>query len=86
MFVLLRIVRGFFGMVAALQIFGLIPVLGWISSPDDITGNMMAILTIKFIVLMVAGAVFFGMRLLINSIYKKKHGSPHPSLASKWAL
>ena len=83
MFGLLRFIRGVCGFVFALQVLGLVPVLTWFSQPDAIDGKMMAMLVLKIGVLVVFGGLFFGLRKLINRLHEKKHGAPHPALATK---
>ena len=48
--------------------------------------HLLALVFIKVIALVVFGALFFGLRSLINWLYTKKHGTPHPALAKMWAL
>jgi len=69
-----------------MQIIGLLPVLSWLQQPSAITGYMLAILFIKIIALMIFGAAFIYGRKGINYLYNKKHGTPHPSLTTKWSL
>ena len=87
MFGFLRIVRGFFGFLIVLQIFGLVPVLTWLQQPSAVTGSMYGQLLVKVIFLLLFGGLFFGLRSVINRLHLKKHGVPHPTLAEKrWAL
>lgn len=86
MFGLLRLVRGFCGLLFGMQIVGLFPVLTWLQQPDAVAGGMMAHVFIKVVFLFVFGALFVGLRNLINRLHTKRHGTPHPSLVRKWAL
>jgi len=86
MFGFLRFVRGVSGLLFGMQIVGLLPILTWLKQPDAVTGSMLALVFIKVIALVVFGALFFGLRSLINWLYTKKHGTPHPALAKMWAL
>lgn len=87
MFGVLRFVRGVFGLLFGLQILGMLPILSWLQHPESVTGNMAALLLIKVLAALVCGALFFGLRALINRLYLRKHGVAHPTLANKrWAL
>ena len=86
MYALLRIIRTLFGFVFIWQILGFIPVFSWISNPGAITGNMMALVAIKLLVMAVAGCIFFYGRRVINSMHSKSKGEPHPSLTGVWSL
>ena len=86
MFSFLRFIRGFCGVLFVIQIIGLLPVISWLQQPDAITGKMLAQVFIKMIVLAFWGAIFFGMRYIINWLYSKKLGIPHPALQKKLAL
>lgn len=83
MIMLLRVIRGICGFVAALQIIGLIPVLTWLSQPDAINEKMIAMAIFKIFVLVIFGGLFFGLRKLINRLYEKRYGKQHPALAKK---
>ena len=84
---LLRFIRGFCGFIFGWQVLGLLPVLSWVQQPDAITGSMVAVLLLKLVALVVFGSLFFALRRLINHLYEKKHGTPHPVLTEKkWAL
>ena len=91
MFFALRVVRGIFGAVFALQILQVLEALlllvtNYEAVNADI-GKYFALLLIKTVVLAVAGFVFFWLRKLINNLHEKKYGEPHPSLATKkWNL
>lgn len=90
MFVLLRFIRGFCGFVFALQIIQLIESVTWLLKPESAGIDMsifFALVLIKVVVLGASGFLFFWLRDLINNLYIKKHGTPHPSLADKkWSL
>lgn len=86
MFGILRFIRGFCGFIFAMQIVSLFSALSWLQQPSAITGNMLAMLFIKLIALVIFGAAFIYGRKGINYLYNKKHGIPHPSLATKWSL
>ncbi|KZY36774.1 hypothetical protein A3754_01230 [Alcanivorax sp. HI0083] len=90
MYFVLRVIRGFCGFVFALQALHVVQSIVWLlsngTSGVDI-GKFMALLLIKVIVLAISGALFFGLRWLINRLHSKMKGCPHPSLAEKrWAL
>lgn len=87
LFNLLRIIRCFCGLIVVLQLIQLFPVLTWVTQPQAVTGNMMAILTIKVAAMIVFCGLFFGLRWLINHLHVRRYGVPHPTLAlRKWAL
>ncbi len=86
MFALLRFVRGIFGLIAGMQVLGLLPIFSWLQDPGAVTGNMMAIVLIKLLFMGLAFGTFFGSRVLINKLHLKRHGIPHPALEKKWAL
>ena len=86
MYILLRLVRGFFGFVAAWQVLGLLPVLSWLQDIGAVNGNMMAILAVKILALAMSFGAFFSLRTLINKLHIKRHGTQHPALEKKWAL
>lgn len=86
MYIALRIIRGIVGFIAAWQIVGLLPVIGWLSNLGATTGGMWAIAFVKAIILIVFGAAFFGLRLLINRLHTKQHGNSHPVMTGRWSL
>jgi hypothetical protein len=86
MYTLIRLVRGFFGFVAAWQVLGLLPVLSWLQDIDAVNGNMMAILVVKILAMAMSFGAFFVLRTLINNLHMKRHGTQHPALIKKWAL
>jgi hypothetical protein len=83
MYTALRIVRGIIGLVLGWQIIGLLPIITWLQDTSSITGNMIAALVLKVVLIGLFGAAFFGMRWLINKIHTKRHGVPHPALSTK---
>ena len=86
MYILLRLLRGFFGFIAAWQVLGLLPVFSWLQDIDAVNGNMMAILVVKILAMGMSFGVFFILRTLINKLHMKRHGTQHPALIKKWAL
>lgn len=83
MFGFLRIVRAIAGLLFCLQIIGLLPVITWLQDASAVDGKMLAFLGFKVFLALVFGAIFFGMRSLINRLHIKKDGTPHPALANK---
>jgi hypothetical protein len=83
MFGLLRLIRGFCGFLFASQVIGLLPALTWLQKPDAITDDMWVKVIIKTVALVLFGWLFFWLRKLINRLYTKKYGIPHPVLAEK---
>jgi hypothetical protein len=91
MFVLLRIVRAFFGVVFASEILYIIEAVAYLfmslGTPAFVMGKFLALLVIKLLTLIGSGFAFMYLRKLINTLHEKKHGEPHPSLATKkWNL
>lgn len=83
----LRVIRGIFGLVFAMQIFGILPSLGWLGQPDEVTNEMMGFFIIKLVTLVISGLIFHWLRSLINNLYAKKLGSQFPALiSSPWKL
>jgi hypothetical protein len=83
---IVRFIRGLCGVVAILQVFGLLPAVGWLQNVRAVTGEMWVFLLIKLIALAVFAGLFFGLRPLVHKLHMRKHGSPHPALASKWSF
>lgn len=83
MFGILRIVRAIAGLGFLFQLIGLFPVLTWLQDTSAVDGKMLAFLGIKIVMALIFGAIFFGMRILINWLHIKKDGEPHPVLANK---
>jgi hypothetical protein len=83
---LVRIFRGFCGVVAILQVFGLLPVLSWLQNIGAVTAEMWIFLAIKLVALAAFAALFFGLRPLVHWLHMRKYGSPHPSLESIWSF
>ncbi len=86
MFGLLRLIRGFFGFIAAWQVLGILPVLSWLQDLGAVNGNMMAILLVTLLFMALSFGAFFGLRALINKLHIKRHGIQHPALEKQWAL
>ena len=91
MFIFLRLVRAIFGVVFASEVIYIIEaIFTLIMTFDDATfdsGKFFAFLLSKLVVLIGSGFAFFYLRKLINALHEKKHGEPHPSLATKkWNL
>jgi|JI8StandDraft_2_1071088.scaffolds.fasta_scaffold40924_2 hypothetical protein len=86
MFALLRLVRGFFGLVFAFQVVHVIEALALLLKPElagAAGGALLATLLFKAVILLVSGLLFFWLRGLINRLHAKRHGVPHPSLAER---
>jgi len=82
MYLILRIIRGFIGLSAGFQFFGVIRDIDTLSSgSEEIT-----LFIIKFILLIIFAALFLGMGKLINYLYNKKHSINHPALKTPWSL
>ena len=83
MFGLLRVVRGVIGVLFVFLLFGMLPLLTWFQNPGAIGGHHVVQLIIKILAAAIFGALFFGMRSLINWLHQRKRGTPHPALAVK---
>lgn len=91
MFFILRFIRGVFGFIFATQLLQVAEaVLNFAFRYELVSvdlGKYFALLLIKTVVLIVSCFLFFWLRLLINKLYEKKHGTPHPTLGDKkWNL
>lgn len=91
MFIVLRTIRGLFGLIFAYQLFGIIgtPIaaMNTISNHPDLVINWMEVLgwlTVKVITAILFGGLFFGMRWIIQRLHTKINGVPHPALVGKW--
>ena len=85
-FLLLRIIRGIVGFIFGWQVIGLFPVLTWFSNPSAITGNMIAMVVLKVVIMLITGAMFYGVRKYIHWLHKRWYGIPHPALSKALAL
>ena len=85
-FILLRLFRGIVGFIFGWQVIGLFPVLTWFSNPSAITGNMVAMVVLKVVIMVVTGAIFLGLRKYIHWLHNRWHGIPHPALLKAMAL
>lgn len=85
-FILLRLIRAIAGLIFGWQIIGLFPALTWFSDISAITLDMYAMLSIKLLVLIWTGVMFFVLRKLINRLHNYWYGLPHPSLSKKMSL
>lgn len=87
MVIALRIIRGIVGLVALLQIVGILPALSWYSAPASVTSGMLVFLAFKVLLLFVFGLLFMWLRRVINGVHLKQYGSRHPVLGPRlWAL
>ena len=80
----LRIIRTLAGVVFATQVISLLPALEWLFS----SGGSTPVLIVQHLVVgCVAGTIFVWLRGVINNVYTRQHGLPHPSLSkSSWTL
>ncbi|MBU4288784.1 MAG: hypothetical protein KKI12_11525 [Proteobacteria bacterium] len=85
-FLFLRLFRGIVGFIFGWQVIGLFPVATWVSNPSAITGNMVAMVVLKVVIMVIAGAIFFGVRKYIHWLHKRWYGIPHPALSKAMAL
>lgn len=85
-YVSLRLVRALLGFIAAWQVLGLLPIIGWLFNLGATNGGMWAVALIKSILMLVAGGLFFWLGRFVNRLHMKKHGKPHPGLYTQWTL
>lgn len=85
-YIALRVIRAICGFVAAWQVVGLLPVIGWLSNLSATTGGMWAFVFFKLLVMLIFGLAFFWLRALINRLNMNKHGRPHPAMYTQWTL
>ena len=90
MFFILRLVRGIIGALFAMSAFqGITRLIYFIMNIDSFTdvGGWVAFMLIRIIFISITFFLFVWLRKLINNLYEKKYGVPHPSLADKkWNL
>lgn len=81
---LLRGIRAVVGFFFLLQVLHLLPVLTWIENPAGVTNKMIGVLILKVFFLGLFGGIFYGLRVAIHRMYKKRYGTPHPKIAKNW--
>ena len=92
MFGFLRIIRGFFGVLAALMsltVFSFIMELGGfsfvLSRWDKFVETGLFSTWVSYIcIATISAVIFYVLHKLINSMHNKKHGVPHPILKKLW--
>jgi len=84
----IRVLRGLIGLLLLMQIFGLIINLLWLlPNSGEAAGYGMGSIVYRLVLFLVSIGLFMGLRRVINRMYLKKHGVPHPTLAQRpWAL
>jgi len=80
MFFTLRVARGIFLVLLAMQVLLLLPALSWLQQPSAVTGNMLAMFSLKSILVIVLGALFVLLHKQANKFYFKKNGADHPAI------
>jgi len=83
MYLILRIIRGFIGLSAGSQFFGVIRGIDTLSSSND---EAIILFIIKLILLVIFVSLFIGTGKLINYLYNKKYSTNHPALKTLWSL
>lgn len=88
MIILLRTIRFAFGLIFMACSFVLIQDLGnfFISGDSKVESASFAHFYYNFMPTLLVGAIFFGLRWLINQIYLKKNPKAKPLLSSIWSL
>ena len=87
MYIILRTIRAASGLIAVWQIYSISSVyLSSLTTVGAVTSMAWAFIIIKAVIVIIFGGLFFVIRLLINRLYKKKTGGPHPALRSLWSL
>lgn len=82
---LLRIVRGFVGFIAAYQVLWFLGALEWIKTPPADVGKALVFSLMKVVFFAIFFALFVGLRRLINRLHVKLHPEA-PQLLSTWRL
>ena len=97
---LLRITRGFIGFFLLASIADILNLIIQKANNSSIeysvtdslwfgifyTDSVLQIIIIGVIAIIIFGALFMGLRNLINSMHHKINGKPHPSLTTVWSL
>ena len=85
----LRVVRGFVGIVFGLKVLGLfsdiIALVGWLQNNPSYP-NPLASSSLDLVILLVAAALFDGLRTLINRMQAMRSGSTVLVLPQRWSL
>lgn len=84
--IVLRIFRALLGLVAVLQLIGLVPVITWLARPEAVTGAMLAMLTFKAVVAVLAIGGYAFLQGYINGRYARTTGRSVPLLRSVISL
>lgn len=91
MFIVLRIIRGLFGLIFAYQLFGItgapIAAMNAVANNPDLVINwteLLGWLIVKILTAFLFGGFFFGMRWIIQRLHTKLRGKPLPALVEKW--
>ena len=86
---LLRVVRGVVGIAFGLKVLGLfsdiIAFVGWLQNNPSYP-NPLSSSSLDLVILLIAGAMFDGLRTLINRIHAKRSGSTVLVLPQRWSL
>lgn len=85
-YVPLRIARTLAGLLFGFQLLALIPLLGYVATPQASMAALAAVFAVKLALVAVLAGVFFGLRILINWVHVKTSGVPHPAMAKVWSL
>lgn len=73
------VARVFLALVAAWQVFGLLPVLTWFSAPSQIAVGMWLMLAIKLVILVVCLLTFFGLKRLASKLRERTQAQNVPA-------
>jgi uncharacterized membrane protein len=86
---ILRVIRGIFGLIFAEKvselILGLLQIFKTANDSSNY-GGIFAVMLVGTIIAVIFGYLFFGLRTFINWLHTKNYGVPHPSLVKKWSL
>ncbi len=94
MFGVLRIIRGFFGILAMLMtltVFNFIIELGGVNFVLNkwdkfVETGLFATWVSYIFISSISLAIFYALHKFINNMHNRKHGIPHPSLKKLWNL
>lgn len=65
----LRFIRGLFGFIGGWQVFTLLPILSYLTSAGPVPDGVIVVFFVKFAILIVCAAVFFGLRPVVNKMF-----------------
>jgi len=86
MYIILRTIRAFIGLVAAIQFVGTSRSIGDYIFGTGASNETIVFILLKITILLVLAGLFVGMRSMINKLYLRKYNTDHPAFTSPWSL